>query len=696
MTKVLIIDDEELIRERLKKLLDLDDYETFTAEDGPKGLEICYREKPEIALVDIKMPGMDGIEVLRNIKEKAKETEVIIVTGHGGVDTAAEAIKLGAFGYVMKPIEYDELEIEIKRALERQEIKKRLDEYVHNLEFAYAELDQIFNAASDGMRVIDKDFNILRANDTFSTLLDISKNEVVGKKCYEIFPRPMCHTPDCPLTQILAGKDRVEYDTEIKRKDGTIVSCIGTAASFREPDGELVGIVESFKDITERKQAEEALRASNAKLELFNEQLRREYEIAESVLANVVRTESTTDHIKSKYMKSLLSPMDIVGGDLFLSAAGPSGSQYVFLGDFTGHGLSAAMGAIPVSDIFYAMAGKGHSIEKVVTETNRKLKSVLPTGLFLCACFIALDYTRGTLTVWNGGLPDALVIARQGGIKKYLPSTHLPLGVVSSEKLDTSVDVVELARGDFIYIYTDGVIEASDEDGEMFGEQRLEGHFTHIQEPESLFDEICGSLAAFRSGAVQEDDIAMVEIRYDAEAVRHFDGKAFGEAKEVSTAWRLALELGPESLRTDEVIPHLMEMLMGAYKGLRDHKENIFLIVSELFSNGLDYGVLGLDSKMKKDPEGLEEYYAARERGLAAFEDGRIKIDLEFFEQDEGGKLVVRMEDSGPGFDYQKVMSKPADDTSLGGRGIRLVHSFCKEFVYQGRGNRVEAVYVWP
>ena len=566
MAKVLVIDDEKIIRDRMKKILGLDGYETFTAEDGEKGLEIFHKEKPEIALVDVKMPGMDGIEVLKNIKEKSEVTEVIIITGHGGVETAIDALKQGAFGYIQKPVEYDELAIEIKKALEKQEIQKKLDEYLNDIERANAELESLY------------------------------------------------------------------------------------------------------------------------------QQLQREHEIAKQVFANVAHA----DHIESKHMKCLLSPMDIVGGDLFLTATGPSGSRYVFLGDFTGHGLSAAIGAIPVSDMFYAMAGKGHSIEKIVTETNRKLKNVLPTGLFLCACFIELDYTRGILTVWNGGLPDAMIIGRQGGIKKRLSSTHLPLGVVSNDKFDRSVEVVELAQGDFIYIYTDGVIEASNKDGEMFGQQRLEEHFAHIREPETLFDEICSSLAAFRSGAVQEDDIAMLEIRYDAEAASGFNGKTIGGPEEGSSSWRLSLEVGPESLRTNELLPHVMEILMEAHKGLSDHKENIYLMVSELFSNALDWGVLGLDSKMKKDPEGFEEYHVARERGLAALEDGWIKIDLELIRQNKGGKLFVGVEDSGPGFDYEKVMSQPVDDTALGGRGIRLVRSFCKEFVYQGRGNRVKAVYVWP
>jgi len=131
----------------------------------------------------------------------------------------------------------------------------------------YAELDQIFNTAADGMRVIDRDFNILRVNDTFSTLAKIDKDDVVGKKCYEVFKGPKCHTPECPLTQIIGGKDRVEFDVEKVRNDGTLVPCILTATPFRGADGELIGTVENFKDITERKRIEEDLRKAKEELE---------------------------------------------------------------------------------------------------------------------------------------------------------------------------------------------------------------------------------------------------------------------------------------------------------------------------------------------------------------------------------------------------------------------------------------------
>ena len=138
----------------------------------------------------------------------------------------------------------------------KREILETDAKHLKQIAESAAELNQIFNTAADGMRVVDKDFNTLRVNETFSTLSGISKEEAFGKKCYEVFPGPMCHNSICPLTRILGGEERVEYEVEKERKDGTRIPCIVTATPFREPDGKLIGIIEDYKDITERKQAE--------------------------------------------------------------------------------------------------------------------------------------------------------------------------------------------------------------------------------------------------------------------------------------------------------------------------------------------------------------------------------------------------------------------------------------------------------
>ena len=133
---------------------------------------------------------------------------------------------------------------------------------------AYTELDQIFNTAACGMRVINEDFNMLRINDTFSTLFCVDKDQALGKKCYEVLPGPYCHTANCPLSRILGGDERVAYDVEKKRKDGKSIFCIMTATALRKSNGELAGIVQSYADVTERRQAEEALRESEERYRL--------------------------------------------------------------------------------------------------------------------------------------------------------------------------------------------------------------------------------------------------------------------------------------------------------------------------------------------------------------------------------------------------------------------------------------------
>lgn len=144
--------------------------------------------------------------------------------------------------------------------------RKRAEEAAKN---AYIELEQIFNTAADGMCVIDKGFKILRVNKTFLTMFGYRKENVIGRSCYEIIPDDNCGTPGCTLTRISSGTDNfIQFESEKKLKDGTSLYLIVTATAFRGADGELLGIVENFKDISERKRMEEELRSLSLRDEL--------------------------------------------------------------------------------------------------------------------------------------------------------------------------------------------------------------------------------------------------------------------------------------------------------------------------------------------------------------------------------------------------------------------------------------------
>ncbi len=100
MSKILVIDDERSIRNTLKDILEYEKYQVDLAEDGIKGIEKVKNGEFDVVLCDIKMPGMDGIEVLEKLVELAPDTPVVMISGHGNIDTAVESIKKGAFDYI--------------------------------------------------------------------------------------------------------------------------------------------------------------------------------------------------------------------------------------------------------------------------------------------------------------------------------------------------------------------------------------------------------------------------------------------------------------------------------------------------------------------------------------------------------------------------------------------------------------------
>lgn len=121
--KILVVDDEHLIRWSLEQNLKKQGYEVVTAGDGEDALRLAREEQPDLVLLDIQMPGINGIETLEKIKEYDEEIVVIMVTAHGGLETAVNAMRLGAYDYISKPFNLDELSIIVKKALETTDLK---------------------------------------------------------------------------------------------------------------------------------------------------------------------------------------------------------------------------------------------------------------------------------------------------------------------------------------------------------------------------------------------------------------------------------------------------------------------------------------------------------------------------------------------------------------------------------------------
>ena len=121
--RILVIDDESAIRDSLKMTLEYDGYDVMLAATGEEGVKLVEREAPDLVFLDIKMPGMDGLEVLQRIKALNEAVPVVIISGHGTVSTAVEATKAGAFDFIEKPLASERVLVTIRNALDQTRLR---------------------------------------------------------------------------------------------------------------------------------------------------------------------------------------------------------------------------------------------------------------------------------------------------------------------------------------------------------------------------------------------------------------------------------------------------------------------------------------------------------------------------------------------------------------------------------------------
>ncbi|MBI5055143.1 MAG: sigma-54-dependent Fis family transcriptional regulator [Nitrospirae bacterium] len=127
MGRILVVDDEKFITKSLKQHLEKEGHEVFTADSGDDGLEVFQTESPDVVILDLRMPGMSGMETLEAMKKSNGEAVVIIITAHGDIGTAVTAIKLGAYDFVEKPFDLDRLSVLIRKAMETAQLKREVN-----------------------------------------------------------------------------------------------------------------------------------------------------------------------------------------------------------------------------------------------------------------------------------------------------------------------------------------------------------------------------------------------------------------------------------------------------------------------------------------------------------------------------------------------------------------------------------------
>lgn len=300
--KLLLVDDEEGIRKVLGiSLMDMG-YTVLTAENGQEALAVFRAENPPIVLTDIKMPLMDGIQLLQAIKSENPETEVIMITGHGDMDLAIKSLKLEATDFVTKPIHDSILEIALKRATERIMMRDQIRRYTENLEKLVEEksarlvqlerltaIDQAVEGLSRARRQIaedigenlghfkempcfvsvhNRDLKIVAANHLYQNRLGSG----IGDQSWSIYTGDEAGPETCPVGRTFSSGSVQRHSSRIRFADGNPSPVSVHTAPIRNSAGDIELVIEILADISEIRRLQDELTAAQRKYQqLFNE-----------------------------------------------------------------------------------------------------------------------------------------------------------------------------------------------------------------------------------------------------------------------------------------------------------------------------------------------------------------------------------------------------------------------------------------
>jgi len=319
--------------------------------------------------------------------------------------------------------------------------------------------------------------------------------------------------------------------------------------------------------------------------------------------------------------------------------------------------------------------------------------------MFFGAQLVVVNHDLEHVRVFNAGMPDVIIVdGATNQIKHRLVSTGLPLGVEATIDPKEMLQYAPIAYNDKILMHSDGLTEARNASDREFGSQRLLESISHAP-VNQVFDQIFEDLDRFCGNiTTQADDVTLVEITCVHEVLPEIEvhdyirptAQLLGDRGE----WKLSLRFNGTRLRETNPVPILVSYLLEMEE-LEAERQSLFTVMTELYVNALDHGVLGLDSKLKSDPAGFEAYFQTRESRLASLDSGYVIFNLSVEQQSTRRSILLRIEDSGKGFDYANHYPPTTRETALSGRGILLIQDLCESLEYHGKGNIAIARFSW-
>lgn len=260
ITRILVVDDEKVIRDGCRRVLTDNNYQVFDAENGREAMDKLESEDVDVVLLDLKMPVMGGEELLEEAVKNYPGLPIIIITGHGTIDTAVECMKKGAYDFITKPFQIDQFVMTVKRASDKISLEKKARQFeeeniknLYDLNLEKSRLKTIINYMANGVMVTNRNMEVVLYNPALMRLLEIEEkidNPIPVAKI--INNESLLKSLD--KIQSAKTEERQSFSQEITVNKNTLRAI--SAPAFG-PDSSVVGTVTVLEDITAFKELDE-------------------------------------------------------------------------------------------------------------------------------------------------------------------------------------------------------------------------------------------------------------------------------------------------------------------------------------------------------------------------------------------------------------------------------------------------------
>ncbi|MCF7912920.1 MAG: response regulator [Candidatus Cloacimonetes bacterium] len=473
--RVLYVEDEDVVRTTIYEMLKRRITEVYVASDGREGLEMYHKHDPEIVITDIRMPHMDGLEMIRNIKQSKPDIQIIITSAHSESEYFLSAIDIGVDKFVLKPVNNRELFALVSKVYEQLNLRQKAAEEAarrqvaeRNLRESQEQLSALFENVVVGMGILDYDLRIIFSNQALAGMFDEEEYSVLSHSFNEYFP---ADSYAISRLRNLAGiylegiKPNFRSEEEIVLDNGKrfwAEISVSMILSSEKIINKFIVVINNVNDRVE----------SQRERDLLYNSLIAELETAASVQSYFLPDWLCVED--KLLFSNNYTPSTNVGGDLFDLIKLKDGRYVVYIGDISGHGVQSALMMTAVKATIKMLVDNVSTHlhpSLIVNQLNLLLSRDVFQSNYLTLLLGVVDVNKKEFIYFNAGHPPIISYNKTSREVKIIESSGaIPIGWIADYEYDKEEeDILLLDDYTSYFFYTDGIFECENKEHEELG-----------------------------------------------------------------------------------------------------------------------------------------------------------------------------------------------------------------------------------